>query len=310
MTGYIKYCSGERYELPQLISWRMSYGIGEPCDAFEVCCVYTEALAGKLKDACGFFGEHDGKRVFTGVIDEYEIAYTGTGATVSISGRSMAALLLDNETEAMTYESCGIEDILSNHVRPFGITDIETDSLPTIYGYSVSSGRSQWTALCGYADRAAKIMPRFSATGKLIISGKTGKKISIATGSYEAGYRRKRYGVISRVLVKNRVAGTELTVENRDFIKRGGNAGRVINVPRTASGGEMRYTGEYQIRKSQEESELYTLKLAKLFAAFPNDEVTVKISVPNISGKYTVTGSEVWADGNGAGTELKLKKLK
>ena len=50
-----------------------------------------------LADAVRFTAEQDGEVVFTGVVDEAECGWDSGGGRLELSGRGMAALLLDNE---------------------------------------------------------------------------------------------------------------------------------------------------------------------------------------------------------------------
>ena len=68
----------------------------------------------------------------------------------------------------------------------------------------------------------------------------------------------------------------------------------------------MRYTGTYQINESQKDSSQFIITLPKLFAAEPNDIVT--LNIPEMGEKVTMKAGEVtvWADGTGCGTEITL----
>lgn len=86
--------------------------------------------AGALAEAVRFAAEEDGERVFTGVVDEVCCGWDEDGARLSVSGRSMAALLLDNEALGCDYQTATLADILRDHVTPYGIQVGRTDRLP------------------------------------------------------------------------------------------------------------------------------------------------------------------------------------
>ena len=96
MTGTLICWDGRRVVLPDLTSWRMEYACGIPCDSFYLECLWEPGEAGALAEAVRFAAEEDGERVFTGVVDEVCCGWDEDGARLSVSGRSMAALLLDN----------------------------------------------------------------------------------------------------------------------------------------------------------------------------------------------------------------------
>ena len=63
-----------------------------------------------------FTAEHEGERVFTGLVDECEVSTGPRGCLLEVSGRGMAARLLDNEALGQDYLSATQADILRDHV--------------------------------------------------------------------------------------------------------------------------------------------------------------------------------------------------
>ncbi len=255
MTGYLIDFKGNEYKLPLLISWSVSHGLGTPCDAFEMSFVYDGSMADMLYGAVRFRGVYEDETVFYGVVDEYEISIDAGGATVSVAGRGMAALLLDNEAAAAEYGMCTISDVLNNHVYPWGIKNVKTAPMNNVYGYTVASGASQWSAVYNFAQFSGEVTPHFSKDGTLLLTKPEGKKLTVDewSGAFDIKFAGKRYGVISEVLVKNKALGTSALVKNEKFISEGGSCRRVINVPRRTGYDRMRYTGQFQIERSEEE---------------------------------------------------------
>lgn len=91
-------------------------------------------LGGRQRGEAGdwprFWAEHGGERVFTGVVDECQVEQSGNGSVLELSGRGMAALLLDNEALGQDYGTATLEDILRDHVRPYGIQAAAGAKLP------------------------------------------------------------------------------------------------------------------------------------------------------------------------------------
>lgn len=308
MTGYITDYSGSVYELPVLLTWDISHGVGSPCDAFDVEFGYDISMKQKLSDAIRFYAVHDGQTVFRGVVDEFEVSADGGGIVCALRGRGYAALLLDNEAESAQYSEASLEYILSRHVRPWGVTDIVYTSMPSAASFSVSAGDSQWNVLKEFCEFCGGVSPRFSKEGTLVLTGEIGASriIDGSTAASERVYREARYGVISSVLVKRQYTSSSSTVDNGEFLARGGSCRRVISVPKSTGYDAMRYTGKYQIEKSQEESTVYELTVPSLFAAFPADIITVRDGVLELSGEYVVRESRCWGNATSAGTQLML----
>lgn len=310
MTGYLIDYNGNEYCLPLLLSWSVTHGLGTPCDAFELSLVYDRDMADILQKTIKFRGVFENETVFHGVVDEYEISVDENGSTASISGRGMAAYLLDNEAGAVEYWVCTLGDILNNHVYPFGIQKVKADAMGSAFGYTVESGASQWTALYNFTKYVGNIAPRFSKDGVLILSAAEGDKLVINdwSGAFDLKYCGKRYGVISEVLVKNKALNTSTVVRNEKFIAQGGSCRRVVNVPRNTSYDKMRYTGKFQIDSSEEEQVICSVSLPSQFAAFPNDIVTLQMTQTGIAGEFRVSETTTWANGDSAGTEIKMIK--
>lgn len=310
MKGYLTDYSGKEYLLPVLLRWEVKHSMGLPADSFEIECLYDKSMLEPMRSAVKFRAVHDGTAVFCGLVDDFELSLTEKGLRAVISGRGMAARLLDNEAEAAEYGKCGIENILAQYVRPFGIADIRCDKLPELSGYTVQSGDSCWNALQKFTHCAGGITPYFTPSGRLMLTKEKGQSVAISekNGIISASYRKMRYGVVSEVLVKNRVRGTNTTVKNAPFIATGGSARRVVNVPRTSGYDAMRYTGSYQIENSEKGKEMLILEINEPFQVFPADVVEAHVSKLGISGKYTVSETRSWADGAGSGSEIKLIK--
>lgn len=150
--------------------------------------------------------------------------------------------------------------------------------------------------------------PYFTRDGKLIISKNDGDKLLVddKSGAFDLKFKEKRYERISEALVKNNTQNVSVKVQNDKFLQKGGMCRRVINVPRNTGYDAMRYTGAYQIKCAEEESVILEFSVPKLFAAYPNDCVTIKLEKLGIYGEFRVKEASVWADGISCGTRIKL----
>ena len=141
-----------------------------PCDSFALRCLWDRGLEGGLADLVGFTAWEDGQRVFQGVVDECECRFGDSGSTLTVSGRGMAALLLDNEAQAADYQTATAADILRDHVEPYGIQVAGGYRLPPVEGFSVASGSSEWQVLYDFARYHGGVAPRFDRQGRLVLS--------------------------------------------------------------------------------------------------------------------------------------------
>ena len=309
MTGYIISSSGAEIELPPFLSWDVCHGLGEPCDWFEVSFIYYSHQLSKLQSACRFRAEHNGATVFTGVVDEYSISIDEHGSVVTISGRSPAALLLDNELPAASYAALSSESLISSFITPYGISQVVSGAAKTLGSFSVSTGESAWSAVKRFSRYAWGTTPFFTPEGVLILNGRQGSNITVDADkdAHAVKLRDERYGIISDVCVKNRVTGASYTVRNEDFIARGGKSHRELTVPKTTGADAARYTAEYQIAESVRGRHLIELTLTKQFACFPGDIIELSSTALGVSGSYRVSASHCWADSFSAGTIVTLE---
>ena len=307
MTGYLSDGAGRTWRLPELLSWDVTHGPGQPSDCFAVGFPYSPEMAGILHAAARFSASYGGGTVFAGVVDEYEITADADGMTAAVNGRGLAALLMDNEAEAAEYYGATLDFILERHVAPCGITDIRKTAMGKASVFRVESGESQWKVLREFCRFCGGVLPRFSREGALLLDGAPGDPLLIdASAASALACRGTRSGVISEVLVKT-ANGASATVENAAFKARGGSARRVVTVPRYTGCDAMRYTGAWQIEQSEQGAEILRVTLPEPFAAFAGDVVTIFNCPIGTAGAYTVSESRTRTNGAGAETILTME---
>ncbi len=299
---------GARYELPTLLRWDVDLSGAVPCDSLSATCLYDEGMADVLPKAVRFTALREGGVVLQGVVDAYEISLSRQGLLATVEGRGMAALLLDNESEAVTYERAPLSEILANHVTPYGITAGARQEVSG-RGYAVVSGSSQWKALQGFTRRFGGFDPYFTREGVLVCAPLWGSgedlRVDDAAPLLSLRKREQRYGVISEVLIQDKVQGISHRVPNQKFIAQGGQRRHVLYMPRSTAASR-RHTGEYQIAQSALEQLEIELELPFAFAAFPGDRVDLQLSRLNLSGRYETVRSRSRLDAGGERSEVTL----
>ena len=302
--------SGQSCRLPTLLSWTLTYTGGVPCDSMTVCCPYDESMAEVLPNATRFTALQDGAVMLRGVIDAYEISLSSQGLLVTLEGRGMAALLMDNESEALTYGNATLADILRNHVEPYGIA-VESSGSLSGRNYAVVSGSSQWKALRGFTHRFGGFDPYFTRDGSLVVLPLWGSGGALTVDSAapltSLRWREDRYGVISEVLIQDKVQDISHRVINEEFVQRGGCRRHVLYMPRSTAD-ERRYTGEYQIEQSALDQLADTVEMALPFAAFPGDRVSLNLPWLGPGSAYDVVESRCRMDEAGERTEIVLSR--
>ena len=198
MDAFLISHDGTSYELPSLLEWKFSYGCSLPCGAFEISFVYDKSMLSVLTRANRFRAEHEGKTVFTGRVDDFEISISENGSLATVNGRGLAALLLDNEAEAAQYYSASLDTIMEKYVYPLGLTKVSISADVPPQALTVESGESVWRVLEDFLWFGCGIKPRFLKDGTLLIGKETGKSFAFDGSSAftKQALKRKRYGVI------------------------------------------------------------------------------------------------------------------
>ena len=171
MTAYVTDAKGRRWSLPAPLAWRMEYTAGVPCDSFWMRCPWEKNSPTKPEGWVEFAADHAGERVFTGLVDECEVSVTVKGRILELSGRGMAARLLDNEALGQDYQSATQADIIRDHVAPYGVEVAPGAVLPPVSHLSVATGSSEWSVVYEFARYYGGVAPRFDREGRLVLSG-------------------------------------------------------------------------------------------------------------------------------------------
>lgn len=309
LSGRITTCDGRVYALPPLYTWQLRRTGGVPCDSFCVRCAWdAETMRGVLGRAVRFAALEDGRTAFCGVVDEYTAERSDEGSVLELSGRGMAALLLDNEAEPANYQCASADEILRRHALPCGVVCAPPPQARAGQ-YSVAAGTSEWRAVADFA-RLCGLTPYFSADGTLSLrDGGETERVALPREALSLSLCEKRYGVISEAVVLERGTGRRRVVRNEAFCALGGQCRRVLYAPAQSTAQTMRCTGEYQIAQSMRER--FTLRA--LYPGHVAAEVGARttFSAPGlgIAAEELTVYETTWSGGaDGETTEVLLRK--
>lgn len=311
MRAFVTDAKGQQWTLPVPTAWRLEYTAGVPCDSFWLRCPWEKGSGTSPADWVTFTSQHEGERVFTGVVDECEVSLTQRGGVLEISGRGMAARLLDNEALGQDYQTATLGDILRDHVTPYGIETAPGAALPAVSQFSVATGSSEWSVVYDFARYYGGVAPQFDRMGRLVLTGwENGKELLLGDGApvMELSCRDKRYGVLSKVLVRDRYSGQVQSVDDLAFQQDGGRARRVLTMPGRSNYKTMRYTGQFQLDKSAAQREVLEVQVAQPFCAWPGDLIRVQRSGWERNGLYRAAQVTAAMDESGYWTRLELAK--
>lgn len=310
MTAYLILNDGTRRKLPELLEWKLEYGCGTPCDSFRVVCLWNSVNDSLLDKAVRFEAFEKDECVFNGVVDESEVCWSTQGCRLEVDGRGLAALLLDNEATGTDYGVATIQDILKDHVQPYGIQVIQKEKFPAVERFGIAYGCSEWSVLYQFARYHGGVTPRFDRQGRLILSlwqDDTVRKIDDHVPVTELSAHNRRYGVLSEVWVRE--AGNSPAVHrvvNEVFKAAGGQCRRMVTMPGKSNYQAMRYQGEYQLKQSQKEQRKLELEVALPFCAWPGELIRLERSGWGHNGLWRVAQATASMDDRGYRTRMEL----
>lgn len=310
VTAYLMTGDGVRYDLPQLLEWELDYGCGTPCDSFRVVSLWScgdDSVLGRVTRFAAFRGQ---EQVFAGVVDECQVSWSVQGCRLEVSGRGMAALLLDNEALGLDYGVATLRDILNDHVLPYGIQVAEQESMPAVERFSIDYGSSEWSVLYNFACYYGGIVPRFDRQGRLVLTRWQDGEPKVIHDRVPVTLLRakdKRYGVLSEIWVRE--PGNEPamhTVINGSFRDEGGQCRRMYTMSTKSTHDAMGHQGRYQLDKSAAEQLRLEMEVALPFCVWPGELVRLERTGWGRNGTYRVSRATVRMDGGGCSTGLEL----
>ena len=163
----------------------------------------------------------DGETVFTGIVDEQLTAADKRGAYNKIVARSMAALLLDNESTPKNYNQPSTSVIFKYHIEPFGFKAYKGANKIAKGTINIPKGSTNWYAVETFAKKAFGCFPRVESDGTVNFNGVMKDSTIRFSKNDGAIYNsvkenKKKCKVISNVKVKLKPdIGYELNVKNK-----------------------------------------------------------------------------------------------
>lgn len=196
--------------LPAPLSVTINQDVDVPADDMSVTFPFIEGLA-ELK----YISVKENNIVlFSGVVDEQQILSDGSKAVIKIVARSMAALLLDNESKPVNYTNPSTTVMYEKHLRPSGIEKFSGEEKVHKGFLNVVKGTTHWQALKSFCSDVYGKIPRVEADGTVNFQGIHQGKILHFSNEDGIGYNSlkeniKRHSPVSEIYIK--------TSENQDY---------------------------------------------------------------------------------------------
>lgn len=154
----------ERYEVDSDLlipadGWRMTINLP------------AEELPAYVREWAPVTLTYAGQVILHGLIDTLESGVEKETRTLTLTGRDLAAVLVDCSAPVFTARQCGLDEIVAKMVRPLGITAIRVDAGKAGRDkISVDPGMTAWDALQRVCEQNG-CWPWFAPDGTLHIGG-------------------------------------------------------------------------------------------------------------------------------------------
>ena len=147
----------EKVELCDPVSLTINKEENVPADDMVVKFPYISVK--ELKTVVVSDGE---KVVFTGVVDEQQTVMKKNGEFLLIVCRSMAAVLLDNESVPISYTNPSTDIIEMRHIKPYNLCMKDNDNSTYFGTLTIPKGASQYKAVEDFCKNMYHCTPRIN----------------------------------------------------------------------------------------------------------------------------------------------------
>ena len=302
---------GRTYALNGVLTVALDCDCAVPADSLTVTCPYNSRLRLHADRIAAFDGD---KPVFSGQLDNITAVKRGAGLILRLNARSLAAALLDNEAEPLTYRNPTASLIERRHLQPFGLRLAESDTIPYYDIFRIKKGMSHWQVLRGFCLNRYLSEPRVTADGRVWLHGfeQPGVAVFADNGSgipYHSLHESlQRHRLLSEVRLKFSQTNTYgSSVKNANPDAEGITRVRYVNA---AEDKTTVSTAEKMLENSNRDS--YALRLCSVGcrSGLLGQSARVRDSALGELNGLFVTRVRYTADGSGEKSEITLKKEK
>ncbi|MCH5299568.1 MAG: hypothetical protein J1E96_07390 [Ruminococcus sp.] len=124
-----------------------------------------------LPELCELTIREESEIIFYGQVDEQQTVVSSSAVLTRIVARSMAAVLLDNESKPVSYYCPSTSIVFSRHLEPFNITSYKGNDVVLKETLNIAKGMTNWQALYTFCMRAYGKPPRIEADGTVNLNG-------------------------------------------------------------------------------------------------------------------------------------------
>ncbi len=167
---------GDRFLLGEPQEAALSFDRDAPADGFKARFPVAAALEEMVRVRV-FAGR---RQVFAGIVDEQNTRISGDGLTLELVGRSLEALLLDNEAPPGIVTSPSLEVLEARLLTPLGLRLGEGDRASRPGEMNIEKGKSCWSVLAGFCRDFLGTTPYVEPDGTVQCAGQAEQQVELS----------------------------------------------------------------------------------------------------------------------------------
>ncbi len=174
-----------------------------------------------------------GERAFFGYVDEQSVRKDKNGVLLSVSARSLAAVLLDNEARPQVYCCPSMELLMKRHFEPLGFDRFRGDGRAFNGQLTVSKGMSEWSVLEALCRFMSGVRPKVDKYGVIDISGEESDEVLyLSRDCVISQIRELRNSVlVSKIIARTNISGGfDMPIENKKAVMLGVKRRRYVDL--------------------------------------------------------------------------------
>lgn len=207
------------------VSFSLLRSTDTPVDSLKAVFLYEDLFSQEIAGVDAFLGE---TLVFSGLVDEQELLIHSSGRWVTLTCRSKASLLCDNEALPAQYLETGIDSIFERHIRPYGFGSLQVSRQPPLSSFVVTKGESELDVLIRFCQLSGYPDPRFTPEGQLTLTKpkalgawKVSNTDAAAIPFLSVAKTSARHTCISEIYLKSQDGIYRTCIENSHALQHG-----------------------------------------------------------------------------------------
>ncbi len=239
--------------------------------------------------------------VLRGIVDQQTEEQGSAGILLTVTVRSLAALLLDNEALPQTYCMPSMSLLMKRHFAPLGFSSFVGEDVIFPGEMTVSKGMSEWTVLKEYCSLAGLPRARIRPDGVIDLSGSSPGTVMLSGRRIlRLQHRRSNRELISEVCARTCTQGgydMKLSSSLADAcgVRRRRYANSIDSKSRSVLADEAR------LRQAEDNYELLTVDYSGRLLC----EIGTELIVEGVSGQFVLRELNYRLDSGGERTVLR-----